>query len=357
MILQTVLKDVAPELTSGILAVVFLSCTLFVITTYFSLTQAVFSVGASVFENGHVHKLFTFPFYHKTFAQLLLNIAVLVLLCGSLEKGVGTVRFLFLFLLLSTSTGLCYAFLDLLQSDTTQSHVQGLVPIALAFVAVTTMHTRMAKGFLFGVSVPTMALPWVFLIIATVLIPHSVLPCNIIAILVGWMYGKGWFSFLDMSEARACVLDKMTPFRLLKSIRGVVYVPASTDERRKTLLPQINPTPGSYPVQAYAPVSSISTTEHTPKMYEGWPNSVNALSSPVPPLAPHGHGSAHSFGPGHGHSPEHSFGHSCSHGHGHSHDGHGHSHDGHGHSHDGHGHSHDGHSHGHDGHGHSHDQL
>lgn len=347
MIFQ-VFKDLVPVLTSGILTVVLLSCVLFCIQTYVDLTEGVFSVGATVFLNGHLHRLFTYPFYHKTSAQLLLNITALVFLSGSLEKGVGTVRFLMLFLLLSTTTGLFYSFLDLLlQGDgsSSQSHTEGLVPVALACVALTTMHTKMTKGFLCGVSFPTMALPWVLLIITTALIPHTVLPCNIIAILVGWMYGKGWFSRLDVSEARAGALEKMMPFRLLRSIRGVRFVPASTEERRKTLLPQINPTPGSYPVQAYAPLSSINTAAN---IHEGWSNSTSALSSATPPLDPHGHGSPHSFGLSHGHGSdsEHSFGQSCNHDHGHSH---GHDH---GHSH---GHSH---SHGHDhGHGHSHGHL
>lgn len=299
IIFQSAFKGMIPVFTSGILAVVLLSCGLFGIKTHFELNQGSFSVGASVFENGHVYKLFTYPFYHKTLTQLLLNITALMVLSGSLERGVGTVRFLYLFVLLSTCTGLVYAFLDLLQGDSTRSHTEGLVPVTLACVAVTTMHTRMAKGFLCGVTVPTMALPWVFLIISTILIPHCVLPCNIIAILIGWVYGKGWFSLLHMSEARACVLEKMLPFRLLKSFSGDLFVPASTEERRKTLLPQINPTPGSYPVQAYAPLSNISPPETTANMYEGWPNASGALSSPAPPLYPYGHGNAGSFGPSH----------------------------------------------------------
>ncbi|XP_040891412.1 rhomboid domain-containing protein 2 [Toxotes jaculatrix] len=314
MLLQ-VFKDAVPVLTSGIFTVVLLSCVLFGIQTYFNLTQGVFSVGATVFQNGHVHRLLVHPFYHRTFAQLLLNITALVFLSGSLEKGIGTVRFLFLFLLLSTTTGLFYSFLDLLQSDSSQSHTEGLVPVALACVALTTMHTKMTKGFLCGVSFPTMALPWLFLIITTALIPHCVLPCNVIAILIGWMYGKGWFSLLEMSEARAGVLEKMMPFRFLRSISSVVFVPASTEERRKTLLPQINPTPGSYPVQAYAPLSSINAAD-TPAMHgmhEGWPNSTSALSGPTPPLHPHGHGSTQSFGLSHGHSCNHSH-HAHSHG-------------------------------------------
>uniref|UniRef100_A0A3Q3W8L5 Peptidase S54 rhomboid domain-containing protein n=1 Tax=Mola mola TaxID=94237 RepID=A0A3Q3W8L5_MOLML len=218
-------------------------------------------------------QLLAYPFYHQTFAQLLLNITALLFFSGSLERGFGTVRFLFLFPLLSTTTGLFYSFLAYLQSDSWgQNHTEGLLPVALACVALTTMHTKMTKGFLCGVSFPTMALPWVLLIITTTLIPHSVLPCNIIAVLVGWMYGKEWFSFLHLSEARAGVLEKTMPFRVLRRISGVMFIPASTEERRKTILPHINPTPGSYPVQAYAQLSSINTADTRNNFYEGWPN-------------------------------------------------------------------------------------
>ncbi|XP_018520595.1 LOW QUALITY PROTEIN: rhomboid domain-containing protein 2 [Lates calcarifer] len=311
--ISQVLKDAVPAITSGIFTVVVLSCVLFGIQTYFNLTPSLCSIGATVFQNGHIHRLFIYPFYHRTFAQLLLSIAALVFLSGSLEKGVGTVRFLSLFLLMSTITGFFYSFLELLQEDDSRSHTEGLVPVALACVALTTMHTKMTKGFLCGVSFPTMALPWVFLIITTALIPHCVLPCNVIAILIGWMYGKGFFSLLDMSEARAGALEKMMPFRLLKSISSVSFVTASAEERRKTLLPQINPTPGSYPVQAYAPLSSVKTADTAAMMYEGWPNSTSTLSGPTPPVHPHGHGLAQSFGLSHAHSCNHSH-------HAHSHD-------------------------------------
>lgn len=312
-IILQVFRDIAPVITSGIFTVVFWSCVLFGIQTYFSLTPGIFSVGATVFQSAHPHRLFLYPFYHRTFAQLLLNITALLFLSGSLEKGVGTVRFLFLFLLMSVTTGLWYSFLDLLQDDGSPRHVEGLVPVVLASVALTTMHTKMTKAFLCGLSFPTMALPWVLLIITTALIPHSVLPCNIIGILIGWMYGKGWFSRVDMSEAGAGVLEKMMPFRFLKSISGVMFVPASSEERRKTLLPQINPTPGSYPVQAYAPLSSINTAATAAVLYEGWPNATSALSGPTPPHHLHGHGSVHNYGQSHGQSCNHNH-HAHSHG-------------------------------------------
>ncbi|XP_037328129.2 rhomboid domain-containing protein 2 [Pungitius pungitius] len=338
-------KEVVPVLTSGILTVALLSCVSFGIQTYLELPRGLLSVGAPVFQDGHLHRLFTYPFHHKTPAQLLLNVAALVILSGSLERGVGTVRFLFLFFLLSSTTGVLYSVLDLMRSGDSQSPAEGLVPVTLACVALTTMRTKMTKGFMCGISFPTMALPWVLLLITTALVPHSVLPCNITGILVGWMYGKGWLSLLNMSEVRAGALEKTVPFRLLRSIRGVKFVPASMEERRKTLLPQITPTPGSYPVQAYAPFPNVSTANSNVDIYEGWPNSTGARSATTPPLNPHGHGPARSFGLSQGHSSEQKFGQSCNHSHsdGHS-DGHGHSHS------DSHGHSH---SHGHYGHSHS----
>ncbi|XP_074554025.1 rhomboid domain-containing protein 2 [Halichoeres trimaculatus] len=285
-------KDVIPAFPVGVLMVVLVACVLFVIQTLLISSPGILSVGASVFQSGHIHRLFLYPFYHRTSAQLLPSVMAMALLSGSLEKGFGTVRFLHLFLLMSTTIGVFYSFIDLLQSDSSQSHTEGLLPVALACVALTTMHTKMSKGFLCGVSFPTIALPWVLLILTTALIPHSVLPCNVMAILVGWMYGKGWFSFLDLSEARAAVLEKMMPFRVLRKIGGVMFVPVSTEEQRRTLLPRVNPTPGSYPVQTYAPASSTTSADTTGKVYEGWPNMTSALSCPAPPLHPHGHSSA-----------------------------------------------------------------
>lgn len=312
------IRDYVPACTSGVLIVNLLSCTLFGIQTWSNLTEGFFSVGSSVFQHGHIHKLFIYPLYHQTLLQMVLNATSLLLFSGSLEKGVGTVRFLFVFFLLSTTTGVLYSFLDLLQGGS--SHTEGLLPVALACVALTTMHTKMTKGFLCGVSFPTMALPWVLLIITSALIPNSVLPCNIIAVLVGWMFGKGWFSLLNMSENRAASLEKILPFRMLKNISGDLFVPASAEERRRTLLPRINPTPGSYPVQAYAPLSSIQAGNNL--MYEGWHNQASAVPGAAPLLHSHGNMSTENSSLNHGHS------HSCNH----SHHGHSHSHD-HGHSH------------------------
>lgn len=281
MILQLV-KDLAPVPSCGILALVVLSCVLFALPACFHVSPAAFSVDASVFSNGRIHKLLTYSCSHQTSAQLLVNIAALVSLCGSLEKGFGTVRFLFFFAGFSAATGLFYSLQDLLRGGGEQNEAEGLLPAILACVTLTTTHTKVAKGFLCGISFPAMALPWMLLIIASFL-PRSSLPCNIIATLLGWMHGKGWFSHLQLSEAKAGVLEKTMPFRLLRGIGGVMFVPASTEERRKTILPQINPTPGSYPVQSYAPLSSLNAVDSDASFHEGWPNATSISAGPKPP--------------------------------------------------------------------------
>uniref|UniRef100_A0A8C6WFQ0 Uncharacterized protein n=1 Tax=Neogobius melanostomus TaxID=47308 RepID=A0A8C6WFQ0_9GOBI len=233
MILQE-LKEVSPKLTTGILTVAFASCLLFGIQECCNISQGMFSVGASVFENGH------------TVPQLLLSIIAFVFLSGSLERGFGTVRFLVMFFLLSTTTGLAYACVDFLQGTTNQT--EGLLSTALACMALTTIF-------------PTIIMP----------------------------------------------------FRFLRSISNVMFVPASTEDRKKTLLPQISATPGTYPVQAYAPVSSLSPHNSVSLQHEGWPSYSYALANASVPLHPHGqsHGHSHSQYTGHNHT------HSCNHNHNH----------------------------------------
>lgn len=276
------LKGSAPVPSCGILTVVILSCVLFGVQNFLGSTPGILSVGASVFFTGRVHGLVAYSFYHQTPAQLCLSLVALVFLCGSLEKGFGTVRFLFSFSVLSTTTGLLYSLEDLLLGGGQWTDAEGLIPAVLACVTLTITHTKVTKGFLCGISFPRVALPWVLLAIAS-FAPRSRLPCNITAVLVGWMHGKGWFSLVDLSEAKAGVLEKMTPFRLLRRIGGVTFVPASAEERRRTILPQIKPTPGSYPVQAYAPLSSLDGVDSTARFYEGWPNGTGFPAPPKPP--------------------------------------------------------------------------
>lgn len=115
--------------------------------------------------------------------HLLASAVVLVVFSSAVEKGVGTVRFLFIFLLLSVVTGLLFALLAALASS--EDVALGLVPVALSLLGMVTISSRLKKAFFFGVSVPTAALPWVILLAVTLVIPGMVFLCNAIAIIAG----------------------------------------------------------------------------------------------------------------------------------------------------------------------------
>lgn len=142
----------------------------------------------SLFKPRAVHKLITYCFYHKDTGHLFVSVAVLVLFCSGLEKGVGTVRFLHLLIFLVTSIGLLHVLLELLLfSPSTRSSVSGLIPVSLAMLGMVTISSRMRKAFVLGFTVPTAALPWLLMTIVYLFIPNTVFLCNVLAIITGQM--------------------------------------------------------------------------------------------------------------------------------------------------------------------------
>lgn len=111
-----------------------------------------------------------------------------MLFCSGLEKGVGTVRFLYLLLFLVTSTGLTHVLLELLLfSPSSRTSVSGLIPVSLAMLGMVTISSRMRKAFLLGFTLPTAALPWFLMLIVYLFIPNTVFLCNFLAIIIGQM--------------------------------------------------------------------------------------------------------------------------------------------------------------------------
>ncbi|XP_055064017.2 rhomboid domain-containing protein 2 [Misgurnus anguillicaudatus] len=316
------------ELTCGIVAVIALSCILSVLTNFLDISEHFFSLESSAILKGHVYKLFTYCLYPKNMTNLFLNAIVMVYPCIGLEKGTGTIRFLYLSLLLPSICGLLHVMLELLLfSSSNRSSVNGLIPLALSVLGMVTINSAMRKAYFMGINVPTASLPWIFLIVVTVFFPNTVFLCNVLAIITGIIYGMGWFSLFEMSESRASVLEKKFPLRLLKYVPGVQFIPASAEERNKPL-DLTNITPGSYPVQAYAPVNPATgqAMGNQANTLDGWPQSTYPQQNytfPSPYTGSSGaatwynHGHSHSHGHDHGHS--HSHGHDHSHGHGHSH--------------------------------------
>ncbi|XP_062870407.1 rhomboid domain-containing protein 2 [Trichomycterus rosablanca] len=312
------------EISSGIVCVGLVSCVLTAVAGYFNISADHLSLESSVFHRGHVHRLLTYSFYHTDVEQLLLSVTVLAVFCSGLEKGVGTVRFLHLLLLFASSVGLLHVLLELLLfSASSRSSVSGLIPVSLAMLGTVTISSRMRKAYLMGVNVPTAALPWLLMLIVTLLVPNTVLLCNVLAVVTGQMYGMGWFRLVEISESRACLLEKKSPFKWMKKMPGVQFVPASAEERRKILHTTCSPPPGSYPVQAYAPAPTF-TTGTSPITLDGWPHSAFIQQGYAVPSLNSGNGFVPRFESSHGHQG-HGHSHECGHGHSHGH-GHGHQH-------------------------------
>ncbi|KAK9968463.1 hypothetical protein ABG768_002788 [Culter alburnus] len=296
------------ELTCGIVFVIALSCVFSVIPCYSDISEQFFSLESSAVISGHVYKLFTYFLYHKNMMNFFLSAILMVFPCSGLEKGIGTVRFLYRSLLLSSISGLLYVLLEsLLFSPSSRSSVNGFIPLSLSILGMITISSAMQRAYIMGVSVPTPSLPWIFLIIITLFFPNTAFLCNVLAIITGILYGKEWFSLLEMSESRASILEKKFPFRLLKLIPGVQFIPASAEERKKPLDFTDAP-PGSYPVQAYAPVNAASG--QATATYDGWPVSLypqQQYTFPSPQIGVgHNHGHSHSHGHSHGHHHGHS---------------------------------------------------
>lgn len=306
--------DLAPgvDLTCGIVFVIVLSCFVSAVPHCLDISGHFFSLESSAVISGHVYQLITYFLYHKNMVDFLLGAVLMVFPCRGLEKGVGSVRFLHRTLLLSSITGLLYVLLEsLLISPSSVSSVNGLVPLALSVLGMMTINSGMKVAYIMGINVPTPSLPWIFLIIITLFVPNTVFMCNVLAIGTGILYGMGWFSLLEMSESTASVLEKKIPFRLLKRIPGVQFIPASTEERKKPLDLSDAP-PGSYPVQTYSLLSATNgqVVGNLSNTFNGWPVSLHPQQQHTFPSA---HAGAHNHGHTHGH------GHSHGHHHGHSH--------------------------------------
>lgn len=127
----------------------------------------------------------TYSFYHTDVEHLLLGVVMLALFCSGLEKGVGTVRFLHLLLVLSSAVGIFHILLEFLVFS--GSSASGLTPASLAMLGTVTVGSRMRKAYLLGVNVPTATLPWLLMLGVTFLLPGSMFLCNVVAALTGQM--------------------------------------------------------------------------------------------------------------------------------------------------------------------------
>uniref|UniRef100_A0A8C6XX88 Peptidase S54 rhomboid domain-containing protein n=1 Tax=Naja naja TaxID=35670 RepID=A0A8C6XX88_NAJNA len=198
-----------------------------------------------------VYRLVTYIFVYEDVISLVCSAVIIWYFAGSFEKMVGTVKHSFLTLAFAVSLALLYLVLRTMASSLLKMmDAEGFTPVAFAMLAASIARSQMKRTMLFGVNFHMAFVPWLLLCIAWI-IPSCSFLANLCGLLIGNIYGYGYCFALDFSESTASCLDQKFPFRLLKRIPGVKYVPGSLAERRAFQNKKLNPVPGSYPTQNY----------------------------------------------------------------------------------------------------------
>ncbi|XP_048375536.1 rhomboid domain-containing protein 2 [Sphaerodactylus townsendi] len=222
-----------------------------------------------------VHRLVTYIFVYEDVISLLCGAVIIWYFAGGFEKNMGTVKHFFCTVAFAISSGLLYLLLRAVISGLLEMEdVKGFTPVAFAMLGVSITRSQMKRTLLFGVYFPLLLLPWLLLCVAC-LIPHSSVLGNICGLLIGEAYGYRYCFGLDLPESAISRLDQKFPFRLLKRIRGLKYVPGSLAERRASQSRKLNPAPGSYPTQSYhsSPPPALPVVQMNPSSHalESWP--------------------------------------------------------------------------------------
>ncbi|XP_063002449.1 rhomboid domain-containing protein 2 [Elgaria multicarinata webbii] len=213
--------------------------------------SSAFPLRPEAVREGQVHRLVTYIFVYGNPISLICGAVIIWYFSGSFEKTVGTAKHCFLTLAFAVSLALLYLLLRAIFSGRFEvADAEGFAPVAFAMLGASIARSRMRRTMLFGLNLRVALMPWLLLGVAW-FIPSSSVLGNVCGLLIGNIYGYGYCFGVDLPEATAIRLDQKFPFRLLKRIPGLKYIPGSLAERRASQTKKLNPVPGSYPTQSY----------------------------------------------------------------------------------------------------------
>ncbi|KAL8198787.1 UNVERIFIED_CONTAM: hypothetical protein K2H54_024056 [Gekko kuhli] len=249
--------------------------------------DSAFSLRPEAVRQWQVHRLVTYIFVYEDVISLVCGAVIVWYFAGGFEKNTGTVKHCFCTVAFAFSSALLYLVLRAIVSGLLEMEdAKGFMPVAFAMLGVSITRSRMKKTVLLGVYFPMLLVPWLLLCVAC-LIPHSSFLGNICGLLIGEVYGYGYCFGLDLPEWAVSRLDQKFPFRLLKRIKGLKYVPGSLAERRASPSRKLNPVPGSYPTQTChgSPPPALPVVQMHPGAHAlgSWPqHSLIHPHAPVP---------------------------------------------------------------------------
>ncbi|KAJ9559113.1 hypothetical protein OSB04_013727 [Centaurea solstitialis] len=193
-----------PFLTSVVVAVcgvIYLVCLL---VGYDSFAEVCFWPSA-VISKFQVYRVFTSIFFHGSMLHLVFNMLALVPLGSELERVMGSIRLLYMIVLLATTSALFHLLITLIAAyNPVHSYYHFMDECAIGFsgvlfsmIVIETSLSGAQSRSVFGLfNVPAKLYPWILLVVFQLLMTNISLLGHLCGILSGFAYTYGLFNFI-----------------------------------------------------------------------------------------------------------------------------------------------------------------
>nr|CAB3262925.1 uncharacterized protein LOC100185242 [Phallusia mammillata] len=232
-------------------------------------------------------------FFHKNFETLSMTLVLLGLFGTIAERQIGTLRFLYTFLILTVSYSVLTVLVAIGLAFTTQFAAVmyscpglGMTAPMLGMVVITFKNMPMKRTVIFFFTIRTFLIPWCLLVIVQVVVPDLNLVSSICGCLAGTIYAYGLSSCIGLpisclSSSDNFCLSVFQWIPLIKYIRGIsVKLPV---HRQDIAMQKQSTDSDSYPQQVQMGNSvgahQVPTTPQTGEQTYQYPHTVTTSAS------------------------------------------------------------------------------
>ncbi|KAK9058738.1 hypothetical protein SSX86_023580 [Deinandra increscens subsp. villosa] len=193
-----------PFLTSAVVAVcavIYLVCLLI---GYDSFVEVCF-LPSAVISKFQVYRIFTSIFFHGSILHLVFNMMALVPLGSELERVMGSIRLLYMIVLLATTSAIFHLLITLIAAfNPIESYYHFMDECAIGFsgvlfsmIVIETSLSGVQSRSVFGLfNVPAKLYPWILLVLFQLIMTNISLLGHLCGILSGFAYTYGLFNFI-----------------------------------------------------------------------------------------------------------------------------------------------------------------
>ncbi|KAL4560635.1 hypothetical protein LXL04_032788 [Taraxacum kok-saghyz] len=193
-----------PFLTSMVVAVCAVIYLVSLLFGYDSFAEVCF-LPSSVLSKAQVYRIFTSIFFHGSILHLVFNMLALVPLGTELERVMGSIRLLYMIVLLATTSAVFHLLITLIAAyNPIYSYYHFMNECAIGFsgvlfsmIVIETSLSGVQFRSVFGLfNVPAKLYPWILLVAFQLLMTNISLLGHLCGILSGFAYTYGLFNFL-----------------------------------------------------------------------------------------------------------------------------------------------------------------